>query len=470
MDIDIQAMISALDGARPLLFTAGHAMAATVACVHVLLKKRESRAAQVWLIICVFVPYLGPFAYFLLGINRIETRARRLREPSEEPPEQPQPDGLDSRFAAVGRRVTRRASLPGNAVRALENGEAAYPAMIGAIDRADRFVYLCSYIFSNDHIGKRFVSALAAAQERGVAVRVLVDSIGEWYSLPRIKREMARADIPYRRFLPPRWFPPFGYVNLRSHRKLLIVDGDVGFTGGMNIGERHVMDRLGRRHADDVHFELRGPVVADLAAVFIDDWRFACQEVLGAVPRSAPLDAAHWCRVVPDGPNEDMDKLASVLQGAIANAARSVCIMTPYFLPERDLMVGLQTAALRGVDVQVVIPARSNLPYVDWATRHLLPDLVSKGVKVSVRQPFSHAKLFVADDEYALIGTANLDPRSLRLNFELGVEVFDKGFAASLSALIRSDEDVPVTSAMLQSRSLPVRLRDATMALFTPYL
>jgi cardiolipin synthase len=469
--MDIDPIIAFLRDSRAWLFTLGHAVTAVIAGGHALLKKQEPRAAQVWLIICVFIPYLGPFAYFLFGINRIETRARRLREP---PPEVPTavaaPEDPPSRFASVGRSVLQIPASRGNAVRPLVNGESAYPAMLAAIDRAERYVYLASYIFSNDHIGKRFVQTLAQAQKRGVTVRVLVDAIGEWYSLPRIKREMARAAIPYRRFLPPRWFPPFGYVNLRTHRKLLIVDGAIGFTGGMNIGERHVMDRFGRRSADDVHFELRGPVVTELTRVFVDDWQFACDEVLNPEVAPEAPEGAHWCRVVPDGPNEDMDKLASVLQGAIANAERTVSIMTPYFLPERDLLVGLQTAALRGVDVRVVIPRRSNLPYVDWATRHVLPELARKGVRIFSREPFSHAKLFAADDAYALIGTANLDPRSLRLNFELGVEVFDAEFATQIRHMVCASGDLQVTSEALSQRSLPARLRDATAALFTPYL
>ncbi len=457
------------------LLTAGATLAGGIAAGHALLRKKDPRAAQVWLIVCLFIPYLGAFAYFLFGINRIETRAKKLREPTvettgEEDVEEEATALSDDRFGTVGYRVTRQAGSSGNVVRSLVNGESAYPAMLSAIDQAEDCVYLASYIFSNDHIGQRFVQALKEAQDRGVEVRVLVDAIGEWYSLPRIKRQMAKARLPYRRFLPPRWFPPFGYVNLRTHRKLLLVDGRVGFTGGMNIGARHIMDNLGRRHADDVHFELRGPVVADLVQVFCDDWRFAAGERLPRSDAAAAIEGGAHCRVIPDGPNEDVDKLASVLQGAIANAERSVSIMTPYFLPERDLLVGLQTAALRGVDVRVVIPARSNLPYVDWATQHVLSELTSKGVRVFRRSPFSHAKLFAADDRYALIGTANLDPRSLRLNFELGVEVFDQGLAKTLAQMVRDSGDEEITSERLMRRSFPARLRDAAFALLTPYL
>ncbi|MEZ5597833.1 MAG: phospholipase D-like domain-containing protein [Pseudomonadales bacterium] len=329
---------------------------------------------------------------------------------------------------------------------------------------------LCSYIFDNDEVGRRFVGALAEAQARGVSVRVLVDAIGECYSWPRISRELRRAELPSRRFLPPRFVPPFGYVNLRTHRKLLIVDGAIGFCGGLNIGDRHVTDASGYRPVDDAHFRMEGPVVTDLRTLFSDDWRFAAGEDLPRVPVCA-VAGDMLCRVVPGGPNEDMDKLLFILHGALASARRYVYIMTPYFLPERDLVAALQTTALRGVDVRVVVPYRSNLRYVDWAMQHMLPTLLRSGVRVFRRRKFSHAKLLTVDGRYSLVGSANLDPRSLRLNFEVGVEIFDEGFARELELLMEQEMAAPEdTVASLFARGRTRRLRDACMALFTPYL
>lgn len=329
---------------------------------------------------------------------------------------------------------------------------------------------LCSYIFDNDATGKAFVAALEAAVRRGVEVRVLVDAIGELYSWPRISRALKAAGIPHRRFLPPRWFPPFGYVNLRTHRKLLIVDGTTGFCGGMNIGDRHATMESGDREADDIHFRLAGPVVDDLEWLFLDDWRFASGEVLEPLPVGA-VEGDVLCRLVSDGPNEDLDRLLFINHGAIDSTRESILIMTPYFLPERDLIVALQTAALRGVEVKIVVPHRSNLPYVDWAMQHWLPQLLAQGVQVFRRPLFSHAKLLVVDSRYALIGSANLDPRSLRLNFEVGVEIFDTTVAEALETVIRSETTTgEVSIPALMSRGRLRRLRDATVALFTPYL
>ncbi len=238
----------------------------------------------------------------------------------------------------------------------------------------------------------------------------------------------------------------------------------------MNIGDRHITLLGGQRDVDDIHFRVTGPVVSDLEWLFLDDWRFSSGEVL---PPSTPAQTRGGvlCRVVPDGPNEDLDKLLFIIHGAIDHARESVLIMTPYFLPERDLIVALQTATLRGVEVKIVVPKRSNLPYVEWAMQHMLPQLISRGVRIYRREVFSHAKLLVVDGRYALIGSANIDPRSLRLNFEVGVEIFDTSFALSIEAVIRSEtvqgeDNIPA----LMSRGRLRRLRDATLSLFTPYL
>jgi cardiolipin synthase len=458
-----------------VVFTASYLLLGAAAGAHALLNKPEPRAAQVWLIICLFLPIVGAMAYYAFGVNRIQTRARKLHEPARRGSTDSHQLSVESLrrhgpYLVIGNRVADLPARDGNSVDILFNGDDAYPAMLEAIGQAKQRVLLCSYIFDNDSTGKAFITALQAARQRGVEILVLVDAIGELYSWPRISRALKAAAVPHRRFLPPRWFPPFGYVNLRTHRKLLIIDSTTGFCGGMNIGDRHATPGSGRREVDDIHFRLSGPVVNDLEWLFLDDWRFASGEAIDPLPiGSAAGDVL--CRVVPDGPNEDLDKLLFIIHGAIDSARESVLIMTPYFLPERDLIVALQTAALRGVEVKIVVPERSNLPYVDWAMQHWLPQLLARGVRIFRRPVFSHAKLLVVDSRYALIGSANLDPRSLRLNFEVGVEIFDTSVAEALEAVIRSEttsgED---TIPALLSRGRLRRLRDAAVALFTPYL
>ncbi|TAL07786.1 MAG: cardiolipin synthase [Porticoccaceae bacterium] len=454
---------------------------------HALLNKRDSRSALGWMVVALGLPIAGPVAYLLFGINRVRARARRSSRPSPAAsahPRSPDDAGLPvselSDLARAGAVISGMPLRPGNRIAALHNGEQAYPAMLEAIAAAAVGVDLSTYIFENNATGHRFVDALVAAQQRGVRVRVLLDGMGEWYS-PGIRRRLRRGGLDARSFNAPRLLPLNLAVNLRNHRKLLVVDGVVAFAGGINIGDRHLLAPPRTRHpVADLHFQLRGPAVADLQRVFTDTWRQAGGEPSAAADAkemwadaSAGLAGPSLCRVIADGPDETLDQLALVLQSAVSAARRSVRIMTPYFLPSRELIAGLQSAALRGVAVTILLPARSNLPYVHWATRNLLWELLHRDVRVFYQPaPFNHGKLLVVDEGYVLVGSANIDPRSLRLNYELGVEVFDPAFGAEMSGVFDAlvARSRPVTDAELAGRALAVRTRDALCWLFSPYL
>lgn len=458
---------------------------------HALLTRRDPRAAWGWIAVCWLFPFAGPALYFLFGIDRIRTRARRLgmesRLGSASGPlhEQDVRNRADKGTHAipmwleeVARTADRLTGLPlldGNRLRLLHNGDETYPRMLEAIAQARQSIALATYIFDNDDLGHRFVNALAAAAARGVDVRVLIDGFGQHYSLVPMTRRLRRAGIATAVFNRPRLLPPSLHLNLRNHRKLLLIDGETGFTGGINIGRRHLTRDAGiRRPAADLHFELQGPVLAQLAEVFAEDWRLSANENWTAPPlRALPVEAGAACRAITDGPNEDYDHLSMVLQAAISAAHREVMVMTPYFLPPTAMVAELQAAALRGVRVDVILPARNNLPFVQWASRHMLGELLRHGVRIFEQPPpFNHSKLFAVDGVYAQIGSANLDARSLELNFELAVEVYERAFAQSLGAHFtavraRSRE---ITLDEIQNRPLPVRLRDALCWLFSPYL
>lgn len=464
------------------LAVATHVLLAAIGAVHALLYKRDPRSALGWMVLCLAVPFLGPLGYYMFGINRVRTRARKLRgrslkigyEGAESITEETLSDQAPGR-EHIGAIVARRPIVEGNDVQALHNGEEAYPAMLEAIADASKEVLLASYIFETNRTGRRFIEELTRARDRGVSVYVIVDGVGELYSWPRASRLLGRAGIRHTRFLPPRLIPPALHLNLRTHRKILVVDGHTGFTGGMNIGDRHVLDEEGRRDVVDMHFRLRGPVVTQLAAAFWEDWHFATGEPVGEPMRPDDDETAgrKRCRVITDGPNEDMDKIALVMQAAIAGARSAVWIMTPYFLPTREQVATLQAAALRGAEVTIILPATNNLPYVHWATRNALLELLQWGVRVYYQPgPFVHTKLFLVDSDYCQIGTANMDPRSLRLNFELAVEIFDEGFAAGMLEHLRRcrGRSHRVELAEIANRSMPVRIRDALAWLMSPYL
>jgi cardiolipin synthase A/B len=441
--------------------------------LHALLTKSDPRSAVSWVALCIFVPYGGALLYWLFGINRV--RRRQLA-----PVDSPSPaaarlpvllSGALSPQVRIGDALTHRPLEPGNAIEPLENGELAFPRMLDAIDAARESVWLATYIFQTDPVGEDFVRALGAAKQRGVSVRVLVDGVGEWYDWPHVVPQLRRAGVPTARFLPPRLVPPNLSLNCRNHRKILIVDGQSAFTGGMNLGGREVGGSTGRRMTD-IHFRLCGPVVTQLAQTFAEDWAFTTAERLPLPP--APGAAGESiCRVITGGPDQDVDKLLLILLSALASAEHHVQIMTPYFIPPLELVAALEATALRGVTVSVVLPRRSNLRYIDWATMHWIPALVARGVHVHLQPPpFSHAKLLVVDGRYAHIGSVNVDTRSLRLNFEIAVEVYDERFGGELSAYIAERERAspPLTVGETESVALLPRVRNALCWLVSPYL
>ncbi len=452
---------------------------------HALTFKRDPRAALGWIFVCLSLPIVGAIVYVLFGVNRVRTRAQKLsadrviysKERGHQIEEQQLELGVlpsNLRYLqGISDKVAERKLTTGNRVITLSTGESAYDAMITAIDAATDRVVLASYIFDSGRSGKRFVEALVRAAERSVEVRVLIDGVGEWYGRPRIGKYLDRAGLNYARFLPPRLIPPTLRLNLRNHRKILVCDGTTAFTGGMNIGDRHIATADGRRRMDDRHFQLDGPVASELEAVFNEDWQFSTSDPLPELqpPKHVPGDLA--CRVITDGPGEDLDKLSLILHAVIATARDEVWIETPYFLPARELITAIQIAAIRGARVTVLLPAENNMPFVQWAAQNMLWELLQLGVKVYMQPaPFVHTKLLVVDGHYVQIGSANLDARSLRLNFEVAVEIIDDGFAATqVSDLERKrDAATPLTLDELDQRSFPVRLRDSLAWLASPYL
>jgi cardiolipin synthase len=450
-------------------------LAAVMASGHALLYKRRPQSAFGWIALCVTVPLAGAALYYLFGINRVQMRARKLMtgQPSETCPTEHLgiPPKTFEPLARLGQAVTKLPLTGGNAVHLLHNGDNAFPAMLAAIRAATRRVFLSTYIFDTGPLGQQFVAALADAANRGVEVRVLLDGIGELYSRPRAGTLLKRAGVRIARFLPPRALPPSFSVNLRNHRKILAIDGVTAFTGGINIRERYLAPPDER--IVDMHVRVDGPVVSQIESVFLRDWQFVTGDARPLEDAAIALPGHARCRAIADGPERELDRLTELIVGAIGHARRNVAIMTPYFLPPRELVAPLQAAALEGVDVAVILPARNNLPYVHRATRHMLWELLGRGVRVYYQPPpFAHSKLLYIDEDYAQVGSANLDPRSLRLNFELNVEVYDRDFVAELrrhfeSVRARSEE---ITAAAVDGRALPTKLLDGAAWLFSPYL
>lgn len=463
---------------------------ALLASGHVILNKTDTRAATAWAGLIWLVPVVGAILYLFLGINRIKRKAQELKSgatpydvPLDDAPSSPA--DLDRELgnerarlielARVVTDVTARPLVVGNSIQRLVDGDEAYPEMLRAIRGAQRSVTLVSYIFEASGVGGEFVDALAEARDRGVEVRVLIDDVGTRYGRPRIHRVLAKRGVPTARFLPAFLPRSITHFNLRNHRKILVVDGELGFTGGMNIRQGCLLASRPESGTKDLHFRVEGPVVGQLQEVFAEDWAFTTHERLEGrlwFPELEPRGET-LARGITDGPDADIDALNWVFLAAVGAARRSIRIMTPYFLPDQPLLKALHLAAKRGVEVDVIVPEVGNLPVVRWAMWGHYDQVLREGLRLWLTPPpFDHTKLFVVDGYWASIGSTNWDPRSLRLNFEFNLECYDEALGTSLENHVRGRlEDARLlTVGELETRHPLQKLRDGSARLFTPYL
>ena len=381
-------------------------------------------------------------------------------------------DPLERLKGAIGK-ITGQDTATGKVVAILECGDQAYPQMLAAIDGAKSHVRLATYIFRADEIGLQFIDALSRAHLRGVKVRVLIDGFGGGFLLSPAYRALRRRGVPAARFLHSvlPWKMPF--LDLRLHKKILAVDGETAFVGGLNIGAENVIAKRPKAPVRDTHFRVEGTIIRQIEQEFDDDWSFTTgEDPIGSdSAREAPAVGGSTMRTIAAGPDQEVDQLILVLLSAINLARHSIRIATPYFVPDEQLITALQLAALRGVDVHIVLPAHNNHRLVAWAALPHMRPLAETGCQLWLcAPPFDHSKLMTIDGQWSLIGSANWDIRSLRLNFELTVEFYHPGLAGRLTEIIDAMRFQPITLADIDKRPFIVKLRDAAARLSMPYI
>lgn len=455
-----------------------HLVLSCAVTVHLLSGRRVNRSAAAWMGLVWLAPFIGTGLYLLLGINRVRRRAVTLKGVNCAAAQPAFSHGAErddhlNALSVAGDRITHRPALDGNAITVLHNGDEGYPPMLAAIAAAKQSLALSSYLFRADSIGRAFIEALTAATRRGVSVCVIVDGIGSGYFYSAVYWHLRRNRVPVVRFLhsPLPWRMPF--INLRTHKKLLIADGRVAFTGGLNIGNENLIADQPAHAVFDTHFKVEGPLVSDLARSFADDWYFTTGKELSGDAWFPQLGSAgpSRARVVTSGPDQDIEKIEFLILEAIGCARQSIRIMTPYFAPDDRLITALCLAALRGVRVDLILPKRSNHQYMDGAARATIAPLLESGCKVWAHlPPFDHSKLLTVDALWCLLGSANWDMRSLRLNFELDVEVYCPVMAGKLNAHMNALQLEPVSPQTLAARSFGRVLRDGAAMLLMPYL
>lgn len=450
------------------------------------LLQRQGRpqAALSWLFAMFAVPYLTVPAWWFAGRTHLKRRKARRQHATARftgalaGTRTRPPPKLSGVFPVLDLPAELRLAIyppsAGNRTKLLVDGAAAYDAWERAIDEARDHVHLLFYIWNHDATGKRLVAALRAAVARGVEVRVLYDDVGTSGGR-RTFSELVRDGGQARAFMPLR-FRFFGpEINFRNHRKLLVVDGRKAFLGGINVGDEY----LGWH---DVAVQVEGPAVDQAQEVFCDDWFFTTDENLAA-PRyfgcweQAAADPVEPggdvdCAIVASGPGEVVNATRELVFMAITEARRRLWIMTPYLILDSALVLALRAARYRGADVRVVVPARSDIWLIRRASRAFYPDLVSAGIRVFEYPGMVHAKAMLIDEHLTMVGSANMDTRSFRLNFELTGFFASDRLNESLRVVCEADfaKSREVRREEISERASFTRMVDAAAHLLSPIL
>jgi cardiolipin synthase len=365
--------------------------------------------------------------------------------------------------------------LPGNSVKTLSNGDAIFAAMLAAIDKAAKSICFETYIYWSGEIGEAFAQALKRATARGVAVHVVIDWLGSRQLDPSMQQQLLAAGIQLHRYHRLSWYH-LGRLNHRTHRKLLVVDGCIGFTGGVGIAPQWTGNAQDLDHWRDLHYEVRGPVVAQMQAVFLDNWIRSTGRVLHgpayfpALESQGDMDA----QMFGSSPQGGADSMQLMILMAITAARQSIDIANPYFIPDRMTRDALVAAVRRGVVVRILLPGRyTDMPVVRHASQGRLGRLLRAGVQVFEYQPtMLHCKLMVVDMQWVTVGSANFDNRSFRLNDEANLNVFNASMAAQQTHLFEADltQSTRLTWQSWRRRSVWRRAREAVSLLFEEQL
>ncbi|AIO65534.1 cardiolipin synthase [Burkholderia oklahomensis] len=464
-----------------------HVLGVIAAC-HAILNTRTSQGAIAWAVSLTAMPYLTLIPYLFLGRSKFSGYVDARRHETEALRTRAHPAPWDAEGSTLGapkealglarvRALTRLVGMPfvaGNAVRTLVNGDATFSAILAAIDAARSYVIVQFFIVRDDALGAMLRDALIARAQAGVRCYLLYDSIGSFDLPSSYVHALREGGVEVHPFATNKQFVNRFQLNFRNHRKIVVVDGERAFVGGHNVGVEYLGGNPRLSPWRDTHIEVRGPAVANIQYVFAEDWHWATQSLPPQAPPPAPApDADMHCLVVPMGP-ADKQETGSLFFAEAINAARErVWITTPYLVPDEAVISALKLAVMRGVDVRVLIPSRRDHYVVFEASKLYARDLVDAGVRIFRYRPgFLHQKVVLIDRAAAAVGSANLDNRSFRLNFEIMVLTVDEGFATEVEAMLERDFNDAFEVDLSEYRRSPAWRRVAMhiARLFAPIL
>ncbi len=458
------------------------------AVIHLLLYKREPSSTIAWLLFTTSFPIIGPAIFFVFGPQRLERQAiKRSRElekstfptPTETPSSDPAPiiswlSSEDAQVLHLARRISQYGVTAGNHVHLLPDPHQALLAMKAAIAEARRFIHLEYYIIESDEVTRSLFEDLLAASHRGIEVRILYDSLGSLFLKRIYFRRLIQAGAKIAGFLPVSLLPQRINLNFRNHRKILIVDGKVAFTGGTNIGKKYLGLRTDSQWLDYTT-RIQGAVCRQLEDVFAKDWHFTTQEDLFDAKYYPAVEKAgdSIVQVLESGPDSTFLALHQALFFAINSAKHDILLTTPYFIPDPALITTLTVAALKGINVKLLLPAKSDSRFVQYASRSFYDDLLQAGVQIYEYQPrVLHAKIVVIDKKWTILGSANMDIRSFRLNFELNLLVYGAEVANQAVQQVETDlgDSLRVDLAQFVRRPLTQQVLENACRLMSPIL
>lgn len=475
-----------------LLALIAHGVLALIAVVSVLRGRKEPMAMLAWVLAVVEVPFVGTALYYLLGANPVQRRFRRRRRriahrvanfnrraaararSSEEAIQARLPEDLVA-VERIGRRLGDMPATEGNDVHVYDDADQIYAALEEAIRSARHHVHLEYYIWQPDETGRQFRDLLVEKARQGVECRLLLDAVGCFRLRKSFTRPLLDAGVELAWFLPVRplrrrWSP-----HLRNHRKIAVIDGHTAFVGSQNIGDeyRGRLKRLSPWY--DSHMRIRGSAALFLQQTFAEDWTFAArrdlsEEVYFPEP---PASGGSIVQVLPTGPDQGVGTLEKLLFGALESARSNIRIATPYFVPSHAVCLAIAHARQRGVHVRIVLPSRTDMRLVLWAARSFYQELLEGGVEIyEFDRGMLHSKIMTVDDRWCMLGSANMDVRSFRLNFEVTALVYDQQVATTLARSVdeRCRHARRITLRDAAARTIRQQLIEGMARLFAPLL
>ena len=423
------------------IFSLGGFLLAVFLVARLLSEKRAPANSFAWLLIIVLLPWVGVPLFLVFGGRKLRRLAARKARLVATLPGHPSPSAAAS--LPVGRTVTAAGAYPpvgGNRLQLLTTGEADFAELAHQIRAARHTIHIATFILSRDETGRRLVQLLAERARAGVRVRLLLDALGCFISSYGFVDSLRDAGGEVARFMPVLPFTSRSSANLRNHRKLALFDGHTALVGGRNLAHDYMGAVFDQQRWLDFGAVITGPAVTLLENIFSADWCFATRQPLPSLRRDAPVAAAtpagvSELQIVASGPDMPGDALYEGIISMIQEAERSICIVTPYFIPDDVLLRSLIVKARAGCAIKLILPARSNHPIADFARRHYVRELQRAGARVLLyRATMLHAKAVIVDDRIGLLGSANFDLRSLFVNFELGVFVHSTTDVAAMTA------------------------------------